>query len=281
MELIIGREGEQKQTISDMTVSGKHMALSYSEIAELPYRVKLLKIENSLIVDNIEVVEIFCGSNAEILLGKNRFRLDLHSAIKDLECKLNMRECIADSINKNDGDSNPYSDIRCLKETEKVSENNSGDDDVNLKDKGMNDDDVKEDSLEQLDNMRHWYENYEKLTHKDMMQRLAVRLTSLLPIILFAVSRMYRSFGGAPAWLLLLTLVALAVACILNVWYPIYAKNRAAAFKAMMRNNYACPAYKGRPLYMDKGMGVYIPFKELHNGKNCELCCYNSCKQHK
>lgn len=254
LKLIIGREGAQTQPITDMGVSRKHLSMEYCDDAGKPYLLQLLNSENSLRDGSREVVRTKCNSASVIYMGKNKVQLDMQSAIKDLE-----------SLYRKAGMEPPYVSPAGTDESGSIQEP-PGTDPVDR---------------DWLENMRVWYEKYEKFQKRSMIQAVAVKMSGSIPAVLFILSRVIRTEKGTPTWLLALILVTLLVTVILNIWYGSYAKKKSAEFNAAMRMNYGCPMNRKLTMYMDRNRGVYVPYDKLEDGMNCELCCHTNCKRHK
>lgn len=92
--LIIGREGQQSEVIVDKTVSREHLVMTMTVNKDKPYHVKLMRPEQTLIVNGQNLFESDINEEDQVLIGKNRFLLDTKQLINDF------RKMQIDSENK-------------------------------------------------------------------------------------------------------------------------------------------------------------------------------------
>ena len=95
-ELIIGRgkEAQQSQVLTDITVSKKHLLLTLStDKEEKPYHIELLNLNNVVYVNNEDIgAEGFIDINDKVQLGENKVELDVRRAIEDLNRQIDIAE---------------------------------------------------------------------------------------------------------------------------------------------------------------------------------------------
>ena len=95
-ELIIGRgkEAQQSQALTDITVSKKHLLLTLStDREEKPYHIELLNLNNVVYVNNEDIgAEGYIDVNDKVQLGENKVELDVRRAIEDLNRQIDVAE---------------------------------------------------------------------------------------------------------------------------------------------------------------------------------------------
>jgi len=95
-ELIIGRgeEAQQSQVITDLSVSRKHLLLTFStDTEEKPYHIELLNLDNVVYVNNEDIgAEGYIDINDKVQLGENKVELDVKRAIEDINKQTDIAE---------------------------------------------------------------------------------------------------------------------------------------------------------------------------------------------
>lgn len=285
-KLIIGRKGQQTQSLTDITISSQHAELNMTKKNE--YIISLLNIENNLWINGLSVVTEVIKPSDDIRLGDKKIKLDIVGAINDFRIINGLPPIKSDLTKSNDSKyGNAGSSVKPDKvvQTGKFSEIIPPVKPIEEPDIKDNNDKPKEHengyktvTPEQLENLRTIYNEYAAFKKAESMYSILAKLANGLPILVLLSLRM--GTGGKISWLILcIVFIALQAVAIYGQQKQVQiSQTRTVKRLHMLRKQYRCPMEPDKPLFYEQS-NIPIPFDELSAGskcgKGCRICKLN------
>lgn len=285
-KLIIGRKGQQTQSLTDITISSQHAELNMTKKNE--YIISLLNIENNLWINGLSVVTEVIKPSDDIRLGDKKIKLDIVGAINDFRIINGLPPIKSDLTKSNDSKyGNAGSSVKPDKVVQagKFSEIIPPVKPIEEPDIKDNNDKPKEHengyktvTPEQLENLRTIYNEYAAFKKAESMYSILAKLANGLPILVLLSLRM--GTGGKISWLILcIVFIALQAVAIYGQQKQVQiSQTRTVKRLHMLRKQYRCPMEPDKPLFYEQS-NIPIPFDELSAGskcgKGCRICKLN------
>lgn len=285
-KLIIGRKGQQTQSLTDITISSQHAELNMTKKNE--YIISLLNIENNLWINGLSVVTEVIKPSDDIRLGDKKIKLDIVGAINDFRIINGLPPIKSDLTKSNDSKyGNAGSSVKPDKVVQagKFSEIIPPVKPIEEPDIKDNNDKPKEHengyktvTPEQLENLRTIYNEYAAFKKAESMYSILAKLANGLPILVLLALRM--GTGGKISWLILcIVFIALQAVAIYGQQKQVQiSQTRTVKRLHMLRKQYRCPMEPDKPLFYEQS-NIPIPFDELSAGskcgKGCRICKLN------
>lgn len=290
MELNIGREGEQTQHITDTAVNRQHAKLQLLSKISGRCRISLIHVEDILMVDGQSVCVTECGPESDVRLGRNRFQLDMHSAISDLKRKV-------ERVNAEEKDNQPVEETPAI-ERQPTPKAKLQQPFVNNPYSGIDEDRLEQEQAvtpyassaetgkdvpsepsetQSLERLGILYAEYERFLKKNNLMMLFAKLINVLPFVALLAVRLSVQ-RDIPVLVLIVSFVVFQATVIIAGQYMLQqASSARAVWLTRMRKQYTCPHSKGKPLFYSGG-SIPIPFPDIKDGLDCSLCG-NTCSQ--
>lgn len=289
-ELNIGRDGEQTQHITDTAVNRQHAKLQLLSKRSGRCRISLVHVEDILMVNGQSVCVTECDSESDVRLGRNRFQLDMHSAISDLQRKVK-RENAEDMANQ-PVEASPLIDRQPTPKAELqqpfVNNPYSGVDEDRLEqeqavipsvpsEEAGKDVPGEPSQAQSLERLGILYADYEHFLKKNNLMTLFAKLINVLPFVALLAVRLSVQ-KDIPVLVLIVSFVVFQATAIISGQYMLQqASSARAVWLTRMRKQYTCPRSKGKPLFYSGG-SIPIPFPDIKDDLDCNLCG-NTCSQ--
>lgn len=282
--LHIGRNGEQTQQLAQRSISGEHATLSFAGEDCGSYKLELKNVQNSIWVNGVSVVVAECGVTDDVCLGDDRIKLDMRALINDLRQINNLPLLGSEPKGPSKPDNgqlqgspdskNRYSEIIPAKGTvNKQKQERKPDRPTKESDVPPTPERAKEPVVteKQMEKLAELYAGYESFTRLENLKSFLVKMGNGVPVIALLVVRIVA--GGSLSLLVLISgfFLLQAFAIILLQEHMRRTQKRKAHFMSRFRNEYRCPVSPDKPLFYTSG-NLPIPFADLEDGTNCELC---------
>lgn len=285
-KLIIGRKGQQTQSLTDITISSQHAELNMTKKNE--YIISLLNIENNLWINGLSVVSEVIKPSDDIRLGDKKIKLDLVGAINDFRTINGLPPIKSDLTESNHSKNgitgssvNPGKVVQAGKFSEiipPVKPIEEHDIETNIDKPKEHENGNKTVTPKQLENLRTIYNEYAAFKKTESLYSALAKLANGLPILVLLALRM--GTGGKISWLILcIVFIALQAVAIYGQQKQVQiSQARTVKRLQMLRKQYRCPLEPDKPLFYEQS-NIPIPFYELSAGskcgKGCRICKLN------